>query len=138
MGVVHAHDHNWTSAQASFERALTLDHTLTPVYTAYSLWVLRPLGRNQEAERLLLGALANDPLSLDLEREIAELYFCVGRYQEAIERLERVRAIDPDSRSSKSSSAAPWRSPDERRRASRCSIPRVWPAVREGSKSQPR
>ncbi len=41
-------------------------------------------------------ALANDPLSLDLEREIAALAFTAGRHGEAIERLERLRSIDPD------------------------------------------
>ena len=95
MGVVHARDLDWARAQESFERALKLDRTLTPVYTGYSLWVLRPLGRFEEAERILLEALANDPLSLDLEREIAETNFGAGHYQEAIERLERVLAADP-------------------------------------------
>ena len=95
MGVVQARDLDWTRAQESFERALTLDHTLTPVYTGYSLWVLRPLGRFEEAERILLRALENDPLSLDVEREIAEVHFSAGTYQEAIKRFERVRAADP-------------------------------------------
>ena len=61
MGVVHARDRDWKRAEESFERASTLDRTLTPVYTSYSLWVLRPLGRFVEAERILLEALANDP-----------------------------------------------------------------------------
>ena len=94
MGTVHAWDHSWAKAQQSFERALTLDRTLTPIYTSYSLYVLRPLGRFDEAERLLLSALANDPLSLDLQREMAEVLVNVGRYQEVIERLERVIAAD--------------------------------------------
>ena len=96
MGVVHAQQRNWASAEGSFERALALDRTLTPVYTSYTFWVLRPLGRADEAERLLLTALANDPLSLDLEREIALLHFSVGRYQEAVERLERLHALDAE------------------------------------------
>ena len=96
MGAVLASDLDWSRAEESFERALALDRTLSAVYSSYSLWVLRPLRRFEQAERLLETALANDPLSLDLEREIAALLFTAGRHGEAIERLERVRSIDPD------------------------------------------
>ena len=96
MGAVLASDLDWSRAEESFERALALDRTLSSVYSSYSLWVLRPLRRFEQAERLLETALANDPLSLDLEREIAALLFTAGRHGEAIERLERVRSIDPD------------------------------------------
>ena len=48
-----------------------------------------------EAERLLKIALQSDPLSLDVWREMAEVYFTVGRYDEAIDLLQRVRAVDP-------------------------------------------
>src|SRR5262249_19080258 len=48
-----------------------------------------------EAERLLNIALESDPLSLDVWREMAEVYFTMGRYDEAISLLERARAVDP-------------------------------------------
>ena len=96
MGVVLAMELDWSGAEESFERALALDRTQSSVYSSYSLWVLRPLRRFEQAERLLETALANDPLSLDLEREIAALAFTAGRHGEAIERLERLRSIDPD------------------------------------------
>jgi serine/threonine-protein kinase len=95
MGMVHALDCDWKPAEQSFTRALELDSTQSPVYGSYSLWVLRPLGRFVEAERLLLGALANDPLSLTIERELAFVHMSLGRYAEAIERFERVLAVDP-------------------------------------------
>ncbi len=81
MGVVHARERDWQRAEQSFERALELDPTLTEVYTSYSFAVLRPLGRSEEAMRLLAKALENDPLSLDVEREIAEIDCTNGRYR---------------------------------------------------------
>jgi tetratricopeptide (TPR) repeat protein len=39
--------------------------------------------------------MQRDPLSLDVWRQTAELYFTVGRYDEAIDLLQRVRAVEP-------------------------------------------
>jgi len=96
MGVVLAREHAWERSERAFRRALELDPTLTGSYTRFSISTLRPLGRFDEAERLLETALEHDPLSLDVEREIGEIQFCTGRYDEAIATLDRVQAIDPD------------------------------------------
>ena len=40
--------------------------------------------------------MRTDPLSLGLQREIAGLRLDVGRYEEAVDRLQRVRAVDPE------------------------------------------
>jgi serine/threonine protein kinase/cytochrome c-type biogenesis protein CcmH/NrfG len=95
MGVVYARDLDWPSSERHFESAITLNPSLSQVYTSYSFFTLRPLGKFDEAERLLKIALQSDPLSLDLWREMAEVYFTVGRYDEAIDLLQRVRAVDP-------------------------------------------
>ena len=76
-------------------RPIALNPSLSQVYTSYSFFTLRPLHKFEEAERLLNGALQSDPLSLDVWREIAEVYFTVGRDEEAIDLLQRVRAVDP-------------------------------------------
>jgi eukaryotic-like serine/threonine-protein kinase len=96
MGVVHARERSWAESQRSFERAIELDPTLTGVYTRYSLWTLRPLGKFDQAERLLATALSNDPLSLDVQREIGYLQFVSDRYDDAIATFERIRGEDPD------------------------------------------
>ena len=57
---------------------------------------LIPLGRLDEAARLLEEALRADPLSLDVRRELAMVQIMAGRYEEAIANLQRVRAVDPD------------------------------------------
>jgi tetratricopeptide (TPR) repeat protein len=62
----------------------------------YSRTTLFPLGKLAEAERLLRQATGADPLSLDLQRETASVQFYIGRYGEAINTLQRIRAVDPD------------------------------------------
>jgi tetratricopeptide (TPR) repeat protein len=95
MGIVHARDLDWRSSQREFDQAIELNPSLSQIYTNYSVFTLRPLRRFDEDERLLKIALRNDPLSLDVWREIGLLYFTVGRYDEAIDLLQRVRAVDP-------------------------------------------
>jgi serine/threonine-protein kinase len=95
MGLVEARDLVWASSQQHFEQAIALNPSLSQVYTNYSFFTLRPLRKFEKAERLLKIALQRDPLSLDVWREMAELYLTVGRYDEAIDLLQRVRAVDP-------------------------------------------
>jgi tetratricopeptide (TPR) repeat protein len=95
MGVMYARDLDWASSQRHYTQAIASNPSLSQVYTSYSFFALRPLRKFEEAERLLNAALQSDPLSLDVWREIGELYFTVGRYDEAINMLQRVRAVDP-------------------------------------------
>ena len=95
MGVVSARDLEWATSERHFQQAITLNPSLSQVYTSYSFFTLRPLHKFEDAQRLLNGALQSDPLSLDVWREIAEVHFTVGRYDQAIELLQRVRAVDP-------------------------------------------
>jgi serine/threonine protein kinase/tetratricopeptide (TPR) repeat protein len=95
MGIVSARDLDWSSSQRDFQQAIALNPSLSQIYTNYSFFTLRPLRRFDEAERLLNVALKNDPLSLDVWREMGQLYFTVGRYDKAIDLLQRVRAVDP-------------------------------------------
>jgi TolB-like protein/predicted Zn-dependent protease len=95
MGLVEARDMAWTSSERHFDQAIALNPSLSQVYTSYSFFTLRPLRKFDKAERLLKIAMQRDPLSLDVWRQLAELYFTVGRYDEAIDLLQRVRAVDP-------------------------------------------
>ena len=96
MGWVHVRDLDWSGAEKAFQRALDLNPSLTHAYTSYSLSTLRPLGKQEEAFRLLRVALQNDPLSLDVQREIGFVQYEVGRYEDAIDTLQRVRVVEPD------------------------------------------
>jgi TolB-like protein/predicted Ser/Thr protein kinase len=96
MGLVHSGEFDWSAAENAFQRALELNPSLTPIYTIYTLSTLRPLGKHDEALRLLRAALEYDPLSLDLQREIGIVQQEAGRYEEAIDTLQRIRKVDPD------------------------------------------
>ena len=94
MGWVLSRERDWRGAEESFERALTLDPSLASTYTGYSFSTLKPQERYADAERVLQMALTRDPLSLEVAREMAALYYVTGRFDEAIAVLERVAAQD--------------------------------------------
>jgi eukaryotic-like serine/threonine-protein kinase len=96
MGWVRSRELDWSGAEKEFRRAIELNPRLTQTYTSYSTSTLRPLGKGDEALRFLRGALENDPLSLDVQREIGEVQLDAGRYEQAVASLQRVRAVDPD------------------------------------------
>jgi serine/threonine-protein kinase len=96
MGWVYAYERDWANAEKAFQRAIELTPSLTQTYTSYSISTLEPLGKHDDALRLLQTASRHDPLSLDVQREIGRVQFSAGRYQEAIETFRRVYAIDSD------------------------------------------
>lgn len=95
-GHLYSRERDWDKAVTAFQRALELNPSLTHVHTSYSFSTLLPLGRFDEADRLLQAARRADPLSLDIMREIALLQILTGRYTDAIENLERIRAVEAD------------------------------------------
>ena len=94
MGWVYSRERDWGAAEVSFEHAITLDPSLMSTYTGYSFSTLKPQERYADAERVLQTALNRDPLSLEVAREMAQLYYVTGRFDEAIAVLERVAAQD--------------------------------------------
>ena len=96
MGYVYSREFDWQKADQSFRRAIDLNPSLTQSYTLYSRTTLVPLGKLDEAERLLQQAMGADPLSLNVQRETASVQIHIGRYGEAINTLQRIRAVDPD------------------------------------------
>ncbi len=96
-GLVLSGQFDWSGAEKAFQRAIDLNPSLTATYTIYALSTLRPLGKHDKALRLLRVALENDPLSLDVQRGIGWVQWEAGQYEGAIETLQRVREVDPDS-----------------------------------------
>ncbi len=96
MGYVYTREFDWQKADQSFRRAIDLNPSLTQSYTLYSRTTLVPRGKLDEAERLLQQAIGADPLSLNVQREIASVQIHIGRYGEAINTLQRIRAVDHD------------------------------------------
>jgi serine/threonine-protein kinase len=95
MGWVHAREFDWPNAERSFERALEINRTLTPISINYVYSTLRALGKLEYSERLLREALRHDPLSGAAERELAGVLLQAGQYQQVIDITQRFRAADP-------------------------------------------
>ena len=89
-------DYDWTKSEESFERAISLNPSLTQSYTNFVMCTLLPLGRFDEALRVLETARRNDPLSLDVQRLAAMVHLFAGRFAEAISAFEAVLRIDPE------------------------------------------
>jgi tetratricopeptide (TPR) repeat protein len=95
MGLLYSRKLDWKKAEESFQRAIDLNPSLTHIYATYSMSTLMPLGRVTEAEQALRTALQRDPLSLSLQMDLAWLQFKTGRFEEAVDGLERIRTVDP-------------------------------------------
>jgi TolB-like protein/thioredoxin-like negative regulator of GroEL len=96
MGLTYSRELDWEHAQQSFDRAIELNPSLTQVHTSYAMSTLLPLGQSDKAQELLEAALATDPLSLDVRRDLAMAQIIAGRYDAAIANLRHVLAVDPD------------------------------------------
>ena len=96
LGWVHSRENHWEAAEKAFHEAIRRNPNLTEGYTGYSSAVLQPLGRLDEALRVLREALRNDPRSLALQREIGFVQILSGEYAGAVETLERLRTVHPD------------------------------------------
>jgi tetratricopeptide (TPR) repeat protein len=96
MGMTYARERDWENARKSFDRAIELNPSLTQVHTNYSISTLLPLGKSDKALELLEAALAADPLSLEVRRQLAMTEIIAGRYDDAIANLRYVIGVDPD------------------------------------------
>lgn len=85
LGMAYARDGQWEHAERSFRRAIQLDRNRSKTYTDYALWLLRVLGRNDEALQQLRIAERTDPLSAVVQRALADILIVAGRYDEAAE-----------------------------------------------------
>jgi len=68
------------------------------VYVRHLATSLRVLGRHEDAERVLLQALREDPKNIDLNEEMAKTLIASGRLREGVVMIEKVSAmpgIDP-------------------------------------------
>ena len=96
MGLLQAGQREWHDAERFFQRAVELNPSLTSTHTNYVSAALIPLGKLDEARRLLDAARRADPLLLDVQRYSAILAIVSRRdYEDAIVMLRRVRATDP-------------------------------------------
>ena len=58
--------------------------------------VLEILGQDEEVERLLASALAEDPWMAEVSKNLGDLYYRTGRFDQAWESYQRSAKLQPD------------------------------------------
>ena len=94
LGMVYAREGQWGQAEESFRRAIELDANRSTTYVHSALWLLMVLGRTQEAVHQMRIAEKVDPLSVQVQRDLAFVLISVGRYDEAAEHCQKISAQD--------------------------------------------
>jgi adenylate cyclase len=89
-------DHQWDEADQEFQRALALNPVSPSIHNSYSVWLLMPLGRLEQA-------LAHNGLALDLDPLSPLYHFTRGwilynsrEYDHAVEECHKVLELDPN------------------------------------------
>ena len=94
MGLVHARDREWASAETAFRRSIDINTNLSRTHATYAFWTLYQQGKLTQALDELQVALTLDPLSLDLRRRIAYVQLSAGQYAAAIDNCRYVLKAD--------------------------------------------
>jgi TolB-like protein/Flp pilus assembly protein TadD len=83
LALAYARDSRWGEAEQSFRHAIELDPNRSSTYVDFAQWLLRVLGRNDEALGQLRKAQKTDPLAPDVHFVLAATLTSTGRYEQA-------------------------------------------------------
>lgn len=89
------HDWDWPGATREFRRAIQLSPGYPTAHRWYALHLTR-LGLNQEAEAEIKCALELDPLSLIINTDAGEVFYCAKKPEQAMQYLHRAIEMDPN------------------------------------------
>jgi tetratricopeptide (TPR) repeat protein len=82
LGLVQARDAQWVPSEKSFRRSLELDPNNSKAHNDFSMSLLLPLGRIEEAVTQARIANQMDPLSRDAQTNLAYVLRSAGRFEE--------------------------------------------------------
>ncbi len=88
-------EYDWSGAESEFKRAIELN----PNYATAHEWygeLLANLERLEEAREQIQMARRLDPLSLQIQLSVAELYAFAHQFDRAIEELHKILEMDPN------------------------------------------
>ncbi|HYL35784.1 MAG TPA: tetratricopeptide repeat protein [Bryobacteraceae bacterium] len=83
LGMVYAREGQWVQSEQSYRRSIELDPNNPQTHSDFSMWLLWPLGRINEAVREMRIAEKADPLSALIELRLGLTLIAAGRYEEA-------------------------------------------------------
>jgi Flp pilus assembly protein TadD len=89
------YDWDWQGAEYEYRRALSLNPGYPTAHHWYGLHLSR-MGRFAEAETEMKRALELDPLSLIINTDAADVFYCARKPQDAFARLQTVLEMDPN------------------------------------------
>ena len=97
LGMVkHFYDWDWPGAENEFKRAIEISANDADVRQYYS-YHLSAVGRFDESLAMMKQALELDPLSLDKNAGIGEIYYLGRQYDKALEHYSRTLEMDAAS-----------------------------------------
>ncbi len=88
-------DWDWQGAELAFRRALALDPRYATTPHWYSMTVLVPTGRLDEALARMLVARSLDPVSAIIARDVAMIYYYKQDYDAALEQCDNTIELNP-------------------------------------------
>jgi TolB-like protein/DNA-binding winged helix-turn-helix (wHTH) protein/Flp pilus assembly protein TadD len=94
-GVKTDKDWDWKGAEEEYRRAIAINPSDATAHHWYGLHLIR-LGRGQEGLMELERALSIDPLSLIIATDMAESYYLLRNYTEALNRIYEVLTLNPN------------------------------------------
>jgi TolB-like protein len=94
LGLVEARQGRWQQAERSFRRAIELDSNRSQTYSDFAMWMLGVVGRTGEAIENMRIAEANDPLSSEVQLNLAWMLVALEHYDEAERHCDRMVADD--------------------------------------------
>jgi TolB-like protein/Flp pilus assembly protein TadD len=83
LGMEYTRDGQWAQSEKSFRRAIELEPNNSQIHGDYSMWLLLPLGRIEEAVREMRLATSADPLSSYVQQRLGTVLLSAERYDEA-------------------------------------------------------
>lgn len=96
LGEARARDLDWGQAETYYRRALALDPNQSETRSDFASFVLRPLGKTDEAVSQARRAVELDPLSNEAWHRLILVLFTSGQFDETIRNCRLVLAGKPD------------------------------------------
>ena len=91
LGMAYAREAQWGQSEKSFRHAIELDPGRSETYSHFSMFLLLPTGRIEEALREARAAEKTDPLSPFVQYTLTYVLLSAGRFEEATTVCEKVQ-----------------------------------------------